>query len=152
MKNILLITFLFLLGVNCDGQYPVQKNLPSKDSILVKIIGSGTQVFPKTHSELFAEQMAKQDTIRVLMLLCDTTSKSISIGGVSLDSSGEVIKIHNPKYYDSSVWWQFGYVIYPSITFRAAFQDQVPNKFYLDQTKKPLSKSIIVWMTKEIKN
>lgn len=103
MKKLILIISLFI-SVNCFGQqYPVQKNLPSKDSVLVKIIGSGTQVFPKTHSELFAEQMAKQDTIYVpiLMLVCDTLSKYISS---SDDAPLGNWVTKDKEYYRNYVW------------------------------------------------
>lgn len=90
----------------------------------------------------------KQDTIPVMMLVCDTT---YVYGFSTTYSSRTPLLYHGSKSYEienrlSYVWWQFGYYT-NSFTRMAAM---LPPE-YLDQNKNPLPKSIVVFLTKEIK-
>lgn len=103
-------------------------------------VGDGLSLFNST----------KQDTIRVLMLVCDTS------GG--WHSSMKFISPCAQSSNDGRcVWWQFGYSAIETCGCRpnllwpiaSTCQHEVYVS-YLDQNKKLLSKSIIVWMSKEI--
>lgn len=88
------------------------------------------------------------DTIRCLMLVCDTISgylpAIIDVGRTSLEQHRRI------------VYWQYGYKV---SQFVAAGWDREDNqhgsyfdfKCYLDADRKPLSKSIVVWQSIEIK-
>lgn len=84
---------------------------------------------------------AQNDTVRVIMLVCDTTYHPKSEGWV-VNSRG--------------VYWQFGYEVLKFIP--AGWDDrdnQFPNHYihsaWLNENKKPLSKSIIVWQSIQTK-
>lgn len=85
----------------------------------------------------------KYDTVKCVILCCDT---SYLPGFFSL--------IYNNKHKDTAVyepnrliqvWWQFGFEI------RSHYFLCCDPPTYLDENKKQLSKSIIVWMSREIK-
>lgn len=90
----------------------------------------------------------KVDSIRVIMLVCDTA---------------KIDKEYFGQWYHPLVWWQFGYEVWENVFVEAGqrsdggsiliWDDHFDKIFRgrLDQNKKPLPKSIVVWMTKEIK-
>jgi len=107
----------------------------------------------------------KYDTVRVLMLVCDTSEKYRGY-------------VYAEKYIGGNIVWQFGYEVRIPEEFKEipnpdflginracavngceldhsspTIKNQIhPTKYeYLDQDKKPLKKSIIVWDTKKIK-
>lgn len=144
MKYLSILVVFVLLGSNCIGQFPIQDNLMRQDTIK-----------PKT------------DTVRCLMLVCDTSEKYSIWPSFEIDTAKTRIYADTSKslhkdyaaigkwtndttnrHYLNDVWWQFGYEVreYGYMTLWP------PKEYtYLDQNKKPLSKSIVVWMTKEIK-
>ena len=80
----------------------------------------------------------KQDTIKCIMLVCDTLTDRPDTGVVFLH--------HRPP-----VWWQLGYEVYwvKELGDCGTMANWLPE--YLNENKKPLSKSIVVWIIKEIK-
>lgn len=137
MRYITILLVVFILGSNCIGQ-KILKNYP-----------------------IIEYDATKQDTIKVLMLVCDTSGKI---------SFGKRIQITDSLWYKEKrwyedVWWQFGYEVYEmrygqipcnsntgTSAIAAVCYGWYRSKFIskLDQDKKPLPKSIIVWITKEI--
>ena len=89
----------------------------------------------------FDFKQPKPDTIKCIMLLCDTL------------------------YYIPNLYVQFGYEVHEKVFVPAhqesanngdaimLYDDEWVDKFrgYLDENKNPLKKSTIVWMSKEIK-
>lgn len=133
MKHLLIILLLFI-GVKGMGQF-TDKNIDFR--ILTT---------PVNNKPI-------HDTIRVIMLVCDTAYYKGMIGTVS-SGDNEVARIIGRNIY---TWWEFGYEV------RMCHIEQVmtPNEdgvmwdsmevfcntdHYLDYNKKPLSKNIYVWM------
>ena len=117
-----LFTLLLMLPVFCFGQepYPIQRNL--LPDIVLKI--------------------PKQDTIPVIMLVCDTLKR----------------QSENVAFYETSpqVWWKPGFVVrqkllteYPKRTL-IEYNYPLEQPIYLDRRKKPLDSWIVVWMVKEL--
>ena len=73
----------------------------------------------------------KEDTVKCVMLVCDIGLKEYRANTIDM-----TYKTY--KDFDYSVKWQIGYV-YHTDGFHVE---------YLDENKKPLSKNIIVWMSK----
>lgn len=75
-------------------------------------------------------QQQRKDTIKVIMQVCDTSHS-------------------NYVEKTQKIWWQFGHEIkeWQSTAMGVYYHEPI----YLDQNKKPLPKSIVVWQTKEIK-
>lgn len=147
MRHLLLL-FAMLIGFSCLGQ--------KKDSVveIMRIIGSGNQAAIGIGTDnLLYEFTAtpKQDTVKVLMLVCDTSRPNT------------IKKFEDGTIFEKSgnVWWQFGYIVKEKIetdqwvtraeSMIGEFVSYWVTKQYLDKNKKPLQKSIIVWMSKEIK-
>lgn len=74
------------------------------------------------------------------MLVCDTSVQyTYIITDVGYTLPPKILKYDSVKVAaDYSVFWQTGYVYHTDV-FRVE---------YLDENKKPLSKNIIVWMSK----
>lgn len=124
MKKTLILSLLIVGFMNyvLGQQYP--------------IINYG--VYPKS-------VMLKNDTIRVVMLISDTSK-------ITLQPS----LIMGPDYLLGNPNWIYGYEVYKLIPLHWEVGDIQVNEHlelqkYLDDKKKPLSKNIIVWQTKEIK-
>lgn len=127
-----LITILFLIPAMCWGQKMDTAYLG--DAIIVGAnIKSGTII--------------KQDTIPVLMLVCDTSAMQ---GRIRYGWKGDTVRKITDSYYRENVWWQLGYEVLAGYPVYALLY---PNSViaYLDKDKKPLPKSIVVFLTKEIK-
>lgn len=88
----------------------------------------------------------KLDTIPVIMLVCDTAKQNLKM----LDSEGRPFNFNDRNI---SVEWQFGYSVNIKKTTRGMppFMEYWEHLYYLDENKNPLSKSIIVWQSLEIK-
>ena len=88
------------------------------------------------------------------MLVCDTTflKGDITVSIAQVDRYGEQYTFGKVKNRIPHVWWQFGYYVYRIKNLREHFyfEDDLDYE-YLDQNKKPLPKSTVVWITKEIK-
>ena len=157
------ITFLTLLCsfVFCSGQ--------KKDSALIKIIGSGTEIYPNYLTDLkiesgnyvmYATVAPRQDTISVILLCIDTSDKKDCGFEFIKVASGGILEFINQDtcitYKDYSTQWQFGYEVKQDLDeldkkygldwYKHYWEDAI----YLDKDKKPLPKSIVVFMTKEI--
>lgn len=131
-----------LIAANVYGQYPIYTTLP----------GHGTLSKQNDSIKL------KYDTIRVVMLVCDTTSISWSDSVIvkgKLVSVGEPRKIYELKFAK----WAYGYSVREYI---GHFQSSTEGPYlvyrtepfykhieYLDEDKKPLFNKI-VWMAKEL--
>jgi len=77
--------------------------------------------------------IVKLDTIRVLLLTCDTITGYLP-AIIDLNTTSSKQHVHE-------VYWQYGYSV----------EDFRGIREYLDADKKPLKKSTIVFLTKEIK-
>ena len=99
----------------------------------------------------------KFDTIRVVMLMCDTTSTSWVDSGVV---NGKLVQIgeKHKRYLDRSAYWSYGYSVrefagyYNGNTTQNAIYLATPfyqHIEYLGENKKPLQFKI-VWMAKEV--
>lgn len=96
----------------------------------------------------------KYDTVKVIMLVCDTGRLYIGDSPLRI-LDGEVWYVSSSDQFKSnSVWWQLGYevrvVSYYGIGYYGQRHDlpMYQHKEYLDSSKKPFSKSIIIWLTK----
>lgn len=113
-----------------------------------------------------------QDTIKVLMLVCDTADQQYFTSEAIFDATGglltaEITDSFTLKYW--GVFWRFGYEVWTQKWVETYWESvssgnlsfqliEVPAHFErdkfiirLDANKKPLPKSLVVWMTKEIK-
>lgn len=99
----------------------------------------------------------KFDTIRVVMLVCDTISTSWVDSGIV---NGKLVQIgeKHKMYRDRSAYWTYGYDVrefsgyYNSNTTQNAIYIATPyykHIEYLGEDKKPLQYKI-VWMAKEV--
>ena len=137
MKHIIIFVVFFILAGNCIGQYPIQDNLMKQDTIRVKT-----------------------DTVRCLMLVCDTTYMDKSTSEIKVMGN-----IYRMPHRFAHVWWQFGYEVYEmkygSVPCNVGSGNNLSAVCYgwyrekqlatLDQNKKLLPNSIVIWLTKEIK-
>jgi len=103
------------------------------------VITNDTSFYTSATSLTTTGYLPKQDTIRVLMLVCDTSSEMPNGSGIHF-------------FID----WQYGYKVIEIVPQNWEVGDvQVQATWqtiqYLDADKKPLPKSTIVWLTKEIK-
>lgn len=92
------------------------------------------------------------DTVRVIMLVCDTaTQKYRDSEWWNLEGKPQLVKDGIAYYKQPPVFWMYGYIV-NDLTIRI-IEDWMPDPppIYLDDKKKPLSKNIIVWQSKEIK-
>ena len=88
----------------------------------------------------------RTDTIHCLMLVCDTI-------GYPHTSVGSLLPSSQAWNEGRMVWWQYGYEVIQysqASVFDGGYQIRHVVA-YLDQNKKPLPKSLAVWMSKEIK-
>jgi hypothetical protein len=143
--RILLILLLF--PVMCWGQKKDTVFIDTKNSVFETEGGGWTYPYNSRNGLTITP---KQDTIPVIMLVCDT-----SIGAHSLQLwFSEQGKASNEGRL---CWWQFGYEVYVDssgaydLTIIGVSQSHYILKGYIDKYKNPLPKNILVWMTKEIK-
>lgn len=142
MKKVLFCVFAVIIVGNCIGQ--------KKDSIdILRDATNGQDIY------MLIKPPTRQDTIPVIMLVGDTLDrKDYGFSFLEFNKDGKLVeKIGDSVVFkDYSVWWQFGYEVSPIIDENSWEYWLINYKTeYLDQNKKPLPKSIIVWMTKEIK-
>lgn len=156
---------LMLLLASCNSYGQKKDSLKSKwadaTRIEYRVQGGDTTWYsekmvqwgdPITMSTSVIKFYPKYDTINCIMLVCDTTFRKDVIGYVGYFGD-TVAYIENRMIH---VWWQFGYEVKKmASTSLLAFDERghllIDNfEEYLDQNKKPLRKSIVVWMTKEI--
>lgn len=144
----LLLSVALVFGSYCFGQ--------KKDSITVIGTGSGlvydrAWAIPGNRIHEFTIT-PKQDTIKCLMLVCDTSMKNDF--GKRLTLSESVWRVE--RRWSEGVWWQYGYEV-KGWNQNVLYFDKEGNiieydyRTYLDQNKKALPSSIVVWLTKEIK-
>jgi hypothetical protein len=164
MKSILII--LFALPVVCCGQK--KDSLTTITTGVLTLYTNDGYVIPSWEKST----TPKQDTIKVLLFVCDTSEKYSIWPSFEIDTAATRIFSDTSKTswkdyvlvgstkndttnrrYNNSVWWQFGHEVYEPYTTQLTLSpfDKVPNSIYLDANKKPLPKSIVVWMSKEIK-
>ena len=98
----------------------------------------------------------KQDTIPVRILYSYIDSvKAPGLKYLMYENDTLVLKETDEGYiFDNRVYWQYGYEVSgyeEGILPNGAAIITWPDKKYLDQNKDPLSKNIVVWLTKEIK-
>lgn len=134
-KKVPIIVMLCLITQICLGQI--------SDSFFTKSTVATVQDYLLTATP-------KQDTVKVLMLVCDTAK---------YPNNGMLYFRHQDQMLNEGklTWWQYGYEvretcghtisIFPIGTTCPHFTYYS----YLDQNKKKLPSSIVVWITKEIK-
>lgn len=144
-----LLTILILLPCFCFGQ--------KVDSLAVV---SGNLIFSygKITGTSATISNPKKDTIPIIMLVADT----FFVEGWSTTIGVDSITYTMPNRL-SNVWWMFGYEVRQSVfvpahethngdgtitLFDDEYQDRLVGR--LDQNRKPLPRSIIVWITKTI--
>ena len=152
-----------VISFGCFGQ--------KKDSSYFIIGDVGGQPHGIAIFKSFGNEEYKQDTVKVLMLVCDTTG---TVHGGMLFFNPQQQAFNEGR----GVWWQFGYIVklhdlfieepnpnywgegrsclvggceldHSSKTIKTAVT--YATLIYLDENKKALPKSIIVWLSKEIK-
>lgn len=96
-----------------------------------------------------ATQKIKNDTIPILMLVCDTSGFSAIFWEV--DKNTRVVK----EVKKDNVWWMFGYEVREHRSksdFQVCDWENAGRNYCirqrLDENKKPLSKSTVVWVSK----
>jgi hypothetical protein len=82
-----------------------------------------------------------QDTVRCIMLVCDTSFTCLTSVLDVYENADSAKRFYEIKNRVPHVWWQFGYAVDSIYSIKIK---------YLDQNKKPLSKSIIVWILKTL--
>lgn len=140
MKALLLLIFIpIIMQGQTDtidvSQWVIGGNLPAT--------GIGTPVWTDATMATRGYNFTitpKNDTIRVIIFYVDTTylkslDNYVVYRGVWKDSS---VSIGDIKHRVPYVLWQFGYVVYGNIFYQPE---------YLDQCKRPLLKSIVVFQT-----
>jgi hypothetical protein len=137
-----LLTLLFFIPVFCWGQ--------KKDSIPDAWL-SGYVISSGTTSDGL-----RQDTVDVIMLVCDTSFKVGDVG-VKLEAfdDGDRKLIYNIPNRIPYLWWQFGYEVrggcgHDLLNGMIVGCIHLVEISHLDQNKKPLQKNIVVWVTQEI--
>lgn len=130
-----LITLLLLMPVICFSQKQdsVWVYTSSKDSFLINPSYGLTYLTPK------------QDTVTVMLLVCDTTNYAT---GSMLYFGEQSRAMQEGKL----VWWQFGYEV---IRYKQEYNGE---RFwniqelveYLGADKKRLPKNIFIWISREI--
>jgi hypothetical protein len=113
------------------------------------------------------------DTSKVIMLVCDTTlitqieGSNFNTNYYSLNINGNKTPVNRVAF----VWWQFGYSVRELHNTSEGVMDaggvicvdgsgkQIPcytdywlHLYYLDENKKPLPTTIVVWDTKPLTN
>lgn len=93
------------------------------------------------------------DTIPVIMLVCDTSYNPLSTMTVYVDTQLGIPGYMEGRY--NYVWWQFGYGVRKILAWNKYYRADDFYKgctvvAYLDDKRKPLPPSIIVWMSREI--
>lgn len=144
MKTLFLILFIPVIGLS---QVDSIKTLPrashSRDTLLTiwrnaAEASRGNFILVDT-TFAWRRSNGKTDTIPVIMLVCDTMLIPGSVTILFLDQmSNQPYEAGNVKNRIPYCWWQFGYYIRYS--------------GYLDENKKPLSPSIVVWESKILKH
>jgi hypothetical protein len=143
MKKLLIMLSVFF-SVTAGAQDTTILNgwtiVDSRDSLLLQMHRAAFQSRPKPTNYygqfVFADTTlpsAQPDTVKVLILVCDTAS----FGDVVLAYSGSN-EIKTSPLYHYTVLWQRGYSINKYNTTTT----------YLDADKKPLAQNIVVWMVK----
>jgi len=107
------------------------------------------------------------DTVRMIMLVCDTAliiNSSFVVDSLwqLKDSSDFGMAGHNEIFYlkpDSKVTWQIGYEVRSKVWKCCKHADQYLDSHYwdyihvkyLDADKQPLNKNIFIWLTKTLR-
>jgi hypothetical protein len=157
MKKILItLTVLFVSEISF-GQIKLDSIFRFKqDTISFKVdtsvSGVSTDSLMVDHLFNWQKQPQKTDTVPIIMLVCDTSRKEYE----TIPQRG-IIK----SYFDvnNSVHWSFGYEVRSGAYGCCDPLDNMVAKYYwfythleyLDENKKPLSPSIIVWLSKNLK-
>lgn len=109
---------------------------------------------------------AQKDTVKVIMLLCDTSYGFIQKDGSAMLLSEDTVNtntIFSKTYFasDHNVWYDWGYSVRElhnssegvnDVGFcLGCFSDYWKHIQYLDKDKHPLSKNIIVWQSMFVK-
>lgn len=154
MKTLTLIIAV-VIGLNCWGQK--KDSVPSfisstslselSDSARMLLLSTWATNMNTGRSEFTITP--KRDTIPVIMLVCDTTWDTNEYVEIYDSSTHKIIDKYWIFHASGNIWWQFGYEVreWNSTAIGILYHEPL----YFDQNKKPLSKNLVVWMTKEIK-
>jgi hypothetical protein len=156
--------------------YPAICFSQEKDSVVMRWVGSGNKPatgisYPIATAQspcymLSGSIKPAQDTFAVIMLVCDTAAMyHLLVAKEYIDDYGDVHDTVVHADYRRYVWWQLGYEVRrverrnntegkidPGFDFGFKYEEWNVyfHEAYLDKNKKPLPKSIVVWMTKKI--
>lgn len=104
-----------------------------KKVILSIVLLFGINVLVKSQSTFeFISQTKQNDTVKVVMLVVDTTRHSVKY--INKDLKDTIINLR----LNQNVYWMYGYRISNKYSY---------NSTHLDENKKLLAKSTIVWIT-----
>lgn len=99
----------------------------------------------------------KYDTIKVIMLCADTSTREV-YNGLTLDSSINFIHYRTYRLYSNAMFWQFGYEVielgdpFPEIVIPVwpPIKQPEPKRIFLDESKKPVEKTLIIFQTQRL--
>lgn len=154
MKKIIIIA-LVLIGLICNSQ--------TKDSHYASFQSVfNIDTTPKGFSDMTGFRKSITDTVPVIILVCDTAyEKSIDTQIIFRDFNKTSKYEYSASHRIMDVWWMFGYevrkvhsgtdgMIDPGFYLGIKFEDWYFHIEYLDEKKRPLPKSAVVWLSKEI--
>jgi hypothetical protein len=162
MRKLLMI--IVLLPAICWGQkkgYEFKGKQNDSTAVIFKLHGVHSTGIPASGigATIDFQLETRQDTIAVLLLVCDTSFKVGDVG-VKLEAfdDGDRKLIYNIPNRIPYLWWQFGYMVvkgcgHDLLSLHPTFSTcpHFDSYFYFNQDKKPLPKNIVVWLSKEIK-
>ena len=113
---------------------------------------------------VFCQAQRQLDTIRVMVLVCDTTKEKVqycceedtlqdNLGGNTI-----ILKTGYKNVYDYNVYWRFGYsvrekhntiegVIDPYFYHGVKYEDYWVHLFYLNYKKERFPSTVVVWQS-----
>jgi hypothetical protein len=150
MKKIISILLLF----GCFSGYG------QKDTLMLingDCSGGSQQHSPGLFLDASGWQTIKYDTSHCIMLVCDTT-KTEKLHEYYIEQADMGKNTWRLNKYNDAIYWKYGYEVNHCWEFASmsgcdenVFDENFKQFEYLDADKKPLSKSIIVWQSKNIK-
>lgn len=137
MKTIIIL--LFLVPLFCQGQ---------KDTTTAQSLTTNNSLLTTWTTISYT----RQDTTRCIMLICDTAGTFIQNFGMPNDNgiNGNGYWLQRTvkrMYYEPFVYWQFGYEVHEWSNYFGSGK-----RYYLDENKLPMKKSIMVWQVKQLQH
>jgi len=141
MKKLLLITLILITVMGCKTSRPIAtKNNSITDSTFIFKGGDSSMILSPSIASgnllFISNPPPTYDTSKVIMLVCDT-----------LHYSNYVEALNKRNYFDKSgvVTWVTGYQISKHEYWKFPL-----NIGYLDSNRKPLPKTTVIWISKQL--